>query len=86
MFNTGYARARALYVGGNLNNPSTSGVCAWNSNNAASNSSWNIVARPNLYVINQICSCVSIALAKTHDYLSKCAGRLCRTLREDISL
>ncbi|HOI83642.1 MAG TPA: hypothetical protein PKW30_04990, partial [Campylobacterales bacterium] len=38
----------ALCVGGGLYNPSTSGVCAWISSNAASASSWSLVARPGL--------------------------------------
>lgn len=38
----------ALCVGGTLNYPSASGVCAWASNVAASYSSWYIVARPGL--------------------------------------
>lgn len=85
--NKGYVRARTLYVGGNLNNASTSGLLTWNSNNASSNANWNIVGRSNLYcVLKTVRSYVSLALAKTHDYLLRCAGRLCRTLKEDISL
>jgi hypothetical protein len=84
--NIGYARVRPLYVGGNLNNGSLAGLSTWNSNNASSNANWNIVGRSNLYRTFIVCSCVSLALAKTHDYLLLCAGRLCRTLKEDISL
>ena len=85
--NTGYVRARTLIVGGNLNNGATDGLSAWNSNNASSNANWNIVGRPNLYrMLKKLCSYVSLALAKTHDYLLLCVSRLCRTLKEDISL
>ena len=84
--NTGYARVTALIVGGNLNNPSTSGLATWNSNNAASNANWNIVARSDLYLIQRFYSCIPLALAKIHDYLSLCASRIFRKLREDISL
>lgn len=83
---SGCVRVRALYVGGNLNNASTSGLCAWNSNNAASNANWNIVSRSNLYYVLKTYSYMSLALAKTHDYLLLCVSRLCRTLKEDISL
>ena len=75
-----------LIVGGALNHGALSGLSAWNSNNASSNANWNIVGRPILYRTFSVCSCVSLALAKTHDYLLLCAGRLCRTLKEDISL
>lgn len=83
---SGCVRVRALYVGGNLNNASTSGLCAWNSNNAASNANWNIVSRPNLYYVLNTYSYMSLALAKTHDYLLLCASRFFRKLKEDISL
>ena len=85
MKNTGYARVRALYVGGNLNNASTGGLRTWNSNNAASNSNWNIVSRSILYTLKNLYSCVSLALAKIHDYLLICVSRDNRTLKEDIS-
>ena len=84
--NIGYARVRPLYVGGNLTNGSIAGLSTWNSNNASSNANWNIMGRSNLYRTFIVCSCVSLALAKIHDYLLLCAGRLCRTLKEDISL
>ena len=45
---SGCVRVRALYVGGNLNNASTSGLCAWNSNNASSYVDWNGVGRSGL--------------------------------------
>ena len=38
----------ALYIGGSLFNPSTSGVCTWASDAAASASIWVIAARPGL--------------------------------------
>ena len=38
----------ALFVGGSLVYPFTSGVCTWASNPAASYSSWVIAARPGL--------------------------------------
>ena len=38
----------SLIVGGNLNNPSYSGLSCWNGNNSSSNANWNIVSRPNL--------------------------------------
>ena len=38
----------AIYVGGALNSPSTSGVCTWVSYDVASYTSWIIVARPGL--------------------------------------
>ena len=84
--NTGYVRVRALIVGGNLNNASSSGLQTWNSNNPASNVNWNIVSRSNLYSTITLYSYVSLALAKIHDYLSLCVSRVLRTLREDISL
>ncbi len=83
---SGCVRVRALYVGGSLSYASIGGLCAWNSNNAASNANWNIVSRPNLYYVLKTYSCMSLALAKTHDYLLLCVSRLCRTLKEDISL
>lgn len=86
MNHTGYERVRPLIVGGNLNNGSIAGLVTWNSNNASSNVNWNIVGRSNLYAVKIVYSLVSLALAKTHDYLLLCAGRLCRTLKEDISL
>lgn len=86
MKNTGCAKERALYVGGNLNNASSSGLQTWNSNNPASNANWNIVSRSILYAPSHTFLCASLALAKIHDYLSLCVGRIFRTLREDISL
>ena len=84
--NTGYIRVRPLIVGGTLNNGATSGLSAWNSNNASSNANWNIVGRPNLYCALKIVrSYVSLALAKIHDYLLICVSRDNRTLKEDIS-
>jgi len=83
---TGYVRVRPLIVGGNLNNASISGLVTWNSNNVSSNANWNIVGRSNLYAPLRLCSYVSLALAKTHDYLSLCVSRVTRKLREDISL
>ena len=46
MTDCAWTGSTALFVGGNLYYPSTSGVCAWASNYAASASGWNIVARP----------------------------------------
>ena len=43
--NTGYVRVRALIVGGNLNNASSSGLQAWASNYGASTADWSIVSR-----------------------------------------
>ena len=84
--NTGYARVTALYVGGLLLYPSASGLAAWSSAYAASFAVWSFVARSDLYLIQRFYSCIPLALAKIHDYLSLCASRIFRKLREDISL
>ena len=83
---SGCVRVRALSVGGGLPGASSRGLCAWNSNDPASYVNWNRVSRSNLYYVLKTYSYMSLALAKTHDYLLLCVSRLCRTLKEDISL
>lgn len=71
MNNIGSKEMRALIFGGDLNNPGQSGLSCWNGNNPASNSNWNIVSRAKFcqFVITTLFT--SLALAKTHYYLSQ---------------
>lgn len=70
MNNIGNSEVRVLNVSGNLNNPDYSGLSLWNGNNDSSNSSWNIVSRAIFcqYILTILT--ISLALAKTHYYLS----------------
>ena len=68
--NIGNKEIRVLKFGGNLNNGGTSGLSCWNGNNASSNSNWNIVSRAIFCQIIFSILLVSLALAKTHYYLS----------------
>ena len=46
MTDAAFTGSTALFVGGSLDYPSVSGVCAWASSSPASGSSWTFVARP----------------------------------------
>lgn len=68
--NIGNKGERVLQFGGNLTNPGISGLSTWNGNNASSNSNWNIVSRAIFCQTVFTILLVSLALAKTHYYLS----------------
>lgn len=71
MNNIGNKEERVLQFGGNLNNAGISGLSCWIGHNASSNLNWNIVSRAIFCQSTNILLLISLALAKTHYYLSR---------------